>query len=307
MNEDKIKVFNGLHDQYQHLGLPTDQIDVNTDFTIFNLKDTITNLPFECPVHRLNFFVFAFIKSGTGIYTIDEQHFEMQPGTVYFTNPGHFRSYEWKGIEEVFLITLGESFLKENVHRDIFEEFPFLLTETFPARILTPEVFAELESIYLQIAKEYSNRSPYRTRIIGNLFVVLLLKIKELFWLDYNPIYEGNRSSHIVKNFKRQLEKHYRELSEGKVDRVLRIQDYAEAQSLHPNYLNSVIKTKTGKPVGIWISEKTITEAKSLLQHSSMSIKEIAFRLGFSELAHFSNYFKKHTGSSPATYRKTAF
>jgi len=33
----------------------------------------------------------------------------------------------------VFLITFTESFLKENVHREIFKEFPFLLAETvFP-------------------------------------------------------------------------------------------------------------------------------------------------------------------------------
>lgn len=305
MKEDKIQVFNNLHDQYTYLGLPTDLMDANTPFTIFNLKDAFKTLPYESPVHRLNFFVFAFIKNGIGTYTIDEQKFPMQPGTVYFTNPGHYRSYTWTEIEEVFLITLSESFLKENVHKDIFEEFPFLLTETFPARVLDSDTFEALEPIYLQIHKEYNTHSPYRTRIIGSLFVVLLLKLKELFWLDYNPIYEGNRSSLIVKNFKRLLEKHYRDLSNGKAEKMFRVQEYAEAQNLHPNYLSNVIKTKTGKPIGTWIAEKTIAEAKSLLQNSSISIKEIAYRLGFAELAHFSNYFKKHTDSSPAMFRKT--
>jgi AraC-like DNA-binding protein len=166
------------------------------------------------------------------------------------------------------------------------------------------QIFAELEGLYLQIHKEYRARSPYRMRIIANLFVVLLLKIKEYFWLDYNPIYEGNRSSHIVKNFKRLLEKHYRDLSEGKAERAFRVQEYADAQNLHPNYLSNVIKSKTGKPIGTWIAEKTIAEAKSLLHHSPVAIKEIAWRLGFAETAHFSNYFKKHTGQSPVTFRK---
>ncbi|WP_409035039.1 helix-turn-helix domain-containing protein [Mucilaginibacter sp. X4EP1] len=35
-----------------------------------------------------------------------------------------------------------------------------------------------------------------------------------------------------------------------------------------------------------------------------MSIKEIAYRLGFTELAHFSNYFKKYTHIAPAQFRK---
>jgi AraC-like DNA-binding protein len=82
------------------------------------------------------------------------------------------------------------------------------------------------------------------------------------------------------------------------------VQDYADEQNLHPNYLSNVIKSKTGKPIGTWIAEKTIAEAKSLLQNSSTSIKEIAFILGFSESSHFSNYFKKYTDTSPVLYRK---
>jgi len=303
--EEGNKVFNNLLDQYKHMGLPTDLIDEYTDFTIFNLKDAMhQRIPFKSPVHRLNFFVFVFIKNGFGVYSVDEQTVSLQPNTVYFTNPGHYRSYEWTAIDEVYLITMSESFLKENVHADIFEEFPFLLAETFPGRVVNPDLFSEFERLYLQIHAEYIGKSLYRTRIIANLFVVLLLKIKGCFWLDYNPIYEGNRSSLIVKNFKRLLEKHYRDLSDGKVERAFRVQEYADAQNLHPNYLSTVIKTKTGKPVGTWITEKTISEAKSLLQNSSISIKEIAYRLGFAELAHFSNYFKKHTDISPVQFRK---
>jgi AraC family transcriptional activator of pobA len=305
MREKETLIFNTLRDQYAHMGLSTDVMDAHTEFTIFNLNDVMGHaLPYISPVHRLNFFVFNFIKQGHGTYTIDEQSFDLRPGTAYFTNPGHLRSYRWDNVDEVYLITLSESFLKENVHADIFEEFPFLLIETFPCRVLSAEAFAEFEVLYRQIHAEYIHRSPFRTRIIANLFVVLLLKIKEYFWLDYNPIYEGNRSSLIVKNFKRLLERHYRDLTEGKVERAYRIQEYADAQHLHPNYLNNVIKAKTGKPVGTWITEKTIAESKSLLQNSAISIKEIAYRLGFGESAHFSNYFKKHTDISPAAYRR---
>ncbi len=305
MEEEKIPIFSALYDHFKHLGLPVDLIDLQTDFTIFNLKEVIQNLPFQAPLNRLNFFVFVFVKNGVGQYTIDEQQFELVPGTIYFTNPGHYRTYKWTVVEEVYLITLTESFLKENVHADIFEEFPFLLTETFPARVLNADLFTEFERLYLQILQEYNSHSPYRTRIIGSLFVVLLLKVKEYFWLDYNPIYEGNRSSQIVKNFKLLMEKHYRNLSDGKVERVFRVQEYADAQNLHPNHLSNVIKTKTGKPIGTWVAEKTIAEAKSLLQNSSISIKEISFRLGFTESAHFSNYFKKYTDTSPVAYRKS--
>jgi AraC family transcriptional activator of pobA len=301
--ENDKQIFNTLYDQYKHLGLPLEQIK-HTDFTVFNLKEINQPTPFKSPLSRLNFFVFAFIKSGDGDYTIDEQNYKLQPRAVYFTNPGHVRSFNWERIGDVYLFTLSESFLKENVHANIFDEFPFLLAETFPAKILAPEIFEEFDILYHQIRKEYNSESPYRYRIIGNLFVVILLKFKEHIWKDYNPIYEGNRSSEIVKNFKRLLEKHYRDLNSSAAERVFRVQDYADAQSLHPNYLSNVIKIKTGKTISTWIAEKTISEAKALLQNSQASIKEIAYRLGFTEATHFSNYFKKHTDTSPALFRK---
>jgi len=301
---EKKLIFDTLLKQYINFGLPTEGIDEKTEFTVHNLRDIHQEFPYVSKVFRPNFFSFVFVKDASGRYTTDDLTFDTVPGTIYFTNPGHYKSYTWNKINSAYLITLSETYLKENVHPDIFEEFPFLLAETVQPRVLNPEAFAEFEQLYMQINKEYLSNSPYRNRLIGNLFVVLLLKIKEYFWKDYNPIYEGNRSSQIVKEFKRTLEKHYRDLSNGLVEYAYRVQDYADAQSLHPNYLSNVIKIKTGKAIGTWISEKTIAEAKALLQNSSTSIKEIAFRLGFSEANHFSNYFKKHTGTTPVLHRR---
>lgn len=302
--EKNILSFRNFYETYNTMGLPVEAIDPAASFTIHNLKELHPELPFTSPGFRPNYFSFVFVKDADGKYTTDELNFPSVPGTIYFTNPGHFKSFEWYRIEEVYLITFTEQFLKENVHHDIFKEFPFLLAETVFPKVLKPAAFAEFEQLYQQIYKEYHAGSPYKQKIIGSLFVVLLLKIKEYFWNDYNPIYEGNRSSQIVKTFKKNLESHYRDLVKGKVDKTFRVQDYAALQNLHPSYLNNVIKSKTGKAVTAWIADKTIAEAKSLLQHSSMSVKEIAYLLGFMESTHFSNYFKKHVEASPAEYRK---
>lgn len=301
---EKIIVFKNLYDTYKNMGLPVSDIEPNGNFTINNLKDLHPRLPFTSTGFRPNYFSFVFVKDAKGKYTTDDQTFNTVPGTIYFTNPGHFKSFEWQEISDVELITFTETFLKENVHRDIFSEFPFLLAETVHPKTLNTEAFSEFEQLYTQIRKEYHAGSPYRNKIIGSFFVVLLLKIKEYFWSDYNPIYEGNRSSQIVKTFKRSLETHYRQLVQGKAEKALRVQDYANMQSLHVNYLSNVIKSKTGKTISTWITEKTIAEAKTLLQHTNAPVKEIAYLLGFSAVSHFSNYFRKYTGMSAAAFRK---
>ena len=84
-----------------------------------------------------------------------------------------------------------------------------------------------------------------------------------------------------------------------------KVQDYAQAQYLNPNYFSSVIKLKTGKTVNNWITEKIVAEAKSLLRRSSEPIQEVASLLGFKNAAHFSRFFKKHAEVSPSVFRKS--
>lgn len=304
MKNERIKVYDTLFDQYRDMGVTPEFHGDEKDFSIFRLQDVFRELPFSAETSRLNFFVFNFIKNGHGEYRVDDERYDLLPGSFYFTNPGHYRSYSWTEIKDVTLITFSEAFLKKYVHPQIFDQFPFLLAENFPVRRLQSEVFAQFETIYTQIYKEYATDCTYRNQQIGHLFVVLLLKIKQFFWDGYDPLSEGSRSSQIVKRFRNLLDSHYRNVSDGKAGAILRIQDYADDQHLHPNYLSTVIKTKTGRSIGAWIMEKNMAEARSLLRHSGLSIKEIAYRLGFSDPAHFSGYFKKNAGVTPAAYRK---
>jgi AraC family transcriptional activator of pobA len=293
-----------LYDLYKIMDLPLGQVDPKTGFTVHSLSETFATLPFKSISYRPDYFSFTFVKNARGKYVIDDMDFPTEPGMIYFTNPGNFRQFEWYQIEDAYLITFKESFLKEHVYHDVYKDFSFLLTETVQPKILRPSEFEEVEQLYHQIHKEQLGQSPYKNKIIGSLFVALLLKIKEYFWQDYNPIYEGNRGSMIVKVFKQNLENSFRDLLNGKIDKIPRAQDFAALQHLHPNYLSTVIKTKTGKAISTWIADKTMAEAKSLLQNSTKSIKEITYLLGFTEATHFSNYFKKHTDLSPAAYRK---
>lgn len=296
---------NSLFQLYQALHLSVELFDSGEGFTIFNLNEIGFELPYTSDSYRPNFFSFLFVKNGKGRYTIDEQTFEVEPHSIYFTNPSNYRTFSWTQIDDILLITFDETFLKKYIGEDVYTDFPFLLTETVRPRVVADHFFEEVAVINVEIVNEYRKNTASKYKIIGHLLAVILFKIREHIWVDYNPIYEGNRSSQIVISFKRILEQHYRDLSLGKADLAFRVQDYANALHLHPNYLSSVIKSKTGKNITAWIAEKTLTEAKSLLQNEDMTIKEISYRLGFSETSHFSNFFKKYEKTSPILYRKS--
>jgi AraC-like DNA-binding protein len=72
---------------------------------------------------------------------------------------------------------------------------------------------------------------------------------------------------------------------------------------VHVNHLNKVLKEITGKTTTEIISSRIIQEAKILLKQTNWNISEIAYSLGFDDLANFSNFFKKQTSFTPMAFR----
>ncbi|MCG8699921.1 MAG: helix-turn-helix domain-containing protein, partial [Bacteroidales bacterium] len=79
---------------------------------------------------------------------------------------------------------------------------------------------------------------------------------------------------------------------------------YAGLLNIHPNHLNSVVKTITGKTALNHIHNHLLQLAKAELAQTDSSVKEIAYSLHFDSPNNFSAFFKKHTGLTPLSYRK---
>ncbi|UKB78326.1 helix-turn-helix domain-containing protein [Chryseobacterium sp. MEBOG07] len=229
--------------------------------------------------------------------------FDLKPHTVNFTNINVPRAFSYENLDEVYIIIFEEIFLKKYIDNNVYEEFPFLLTEEVFPKLASLENFTAFEELYLQIYNEFHNKSR-NFKIIGHLFAALLHKYKDYYWENSEFQTEENSNSLIIESFKKLLDKHYQGLVNGTEDKIFQVKDYANALGFHPSYFSAMVKVKTGKPVSKWIAEKTISQSKLLLRNQSISIKEISYRLGFSVPGHFSSYFKKYAGISPKEYRR---
>jgi AraC family transcriptional activator of pobA len=83
----------------------------------------------------------------------------------------------------------------------------------------------------------------------------------------------------------------------------LTVGQFADKLQTTKEKLDELAKLHTGKTAQNVIYSLLISEAKRLLVYQDMSIKEIAYQLGFSDPFYFSNFFKKHVGESPKGYK----
>jgi len=82
------------------------------------------------------------------------------------------------------------------------------------------------------------------------------------------------------------------------------LKEAAERVHLNACYLSQLFKQKTGKNFVEYVTILRMQEAEKLLSRTSLRIYEIAERLGFCDISHFSNMFKKYSGYTPSEFRK---
>ena len=135
-----------------------------------------------------------------------------------------------------------------------------------------------------------------RRLLIRTLLQALFLEALEIYF-EGSPVEEipQSREDNIFNRFFHSLMQH--------CTRERKVTFYATEQHLSPNYFSSVVKAKTGRTAIQWIETASIVRAQHYLSTTSMSIKEIADAMNFTDQSTFGRYFRKHCGMSPTDYR----
>ena len=96
----------------------------------------------------------------------------------------------------------------------------------------------------------------------------------------------------------------FRDLLETNFTKLKSVKDYASKIFISEKRLGQATTKILGKLPKEMINERVLLEAKRLLVHSNLSIKEIGQELGFDDPAYFVRYFKKNTETTPVEFRE---
>ncbi len=87
---------------------------------------------------------------------------------------------------------------------------------------------------------------------------------------------------------------------------TLSLKEISQSLDVHPTYLSREFsKYFDDLSFGDYIRKLRIEKAITLLDDSEHSLAEIAYLTGFSDQSHFARIFKKTTGKSPLSYKKS--
>lgn len=184
----------------------------------------------------------------------------------------------------------------------ILDDLPIFQPGQLPVFQLSDEEVKEIEYIFRKMHKELGADYKYKYDLLRNLVMELIhygQKLQPMLALSTTQ----NASERISSLFIELLERQFPLESLNQKLNLRSPKDYADRLAVHVNHLNKVLKEVTGNTTTQLISSRVAQEAKILLKQTNWNIAEIAYTLGFDDLAHFSNFFKKQTSFTPATFR----
>jgi AraC family transcriptional regulator, transcriptional activator of pobA len=168
---------------------------------------------------------------------------------------------------------------------------------------LSNEQVVQIRGIYRKMFDEINSDYIHKYDVLRNLVFELLhfgMKIQPAIKSDKQHI---NASQRISTLFLELLERQFPIDENHQTFRLRSASDFSSQLNVHVNHLNRAVKETTGKTTSQIIGERILQEAKILMKHSAWTVSEIAYALGFTEVTHFNNFFKKHVQLSPLKFR----
>lgn len=273
-------------------------------FNVFDIAQTLFTFKKNCemPYNRRKYYKISLIR-GKNRAEYADKIISIKKNALLFATPKvpyHYVPEDENQSGSFCVFT--DDFFNKNQSQNILEDLPLFQPGAIPVFEIDDELADEIEMLFSKIKKEIDSDYAFKYDLIRNYVFELIHYGQKLQPADKTSTSQ-NASLRVVSLFIELLERQFPIESPDQRVQLKVAKDYAERLAIHVNYLNKNLKETTGKTTTEFIADRIIQEAKILLKQTKWNISEISYALGFEEVAHFSNFFKRKTSFAPLEFR----
>ena len=245
---------------------------------------------------------------GTLYIEQDDTQYEVSPGDVLLLLSGHrhggYRaseeelSFYWLHFtnNELYKIIDEKEFLSDIA---LLKNNPYFqgLENTAYIPIFSHIKDTSRINILCRQLLDFSNTEYYTKKIIDYLMTTLIFEISHQTVDYFLQHIANNKTSLVFSNMLGWIKIN--------LNNNISLEDVALKFNFNKNYLAKLFKQTMGVTMNDYISKLRMAKAKEMLIQSELSIKEIAFSLGFEDEKYFMRLFKKSELMTAKQYRNT--
>ncbi|PJJ08127.1 AraC-like DNA-binding protein [Flavobacterium sp. 1] len=282
-NIKKYTFKEGLPQEFEIVGIA----DLYKEF-----EDTLTT------PHRTGFYHIIWFQKGYPTHLVDFNPVKIEPNTLLFLNKDIVQRFDSKNNYDGKVILFTDSFFCKTENDIKFLRNSILFNDFFSISQIQVQKQSKLFTDLLeQMTDELQNvKDTFQADILQNLLQnFLLYSERERRKQNFTEIKQDADFDYVML-FKQLLETGYKNQK--------KVNYYAKEISITEKRLNLATTKVLGKTPKEIINDRIMLEAKRILAHTTESVKEITFNLGFEEPTNFIKYFKKHCFTTPVEFRE---
>jgi AraC family transcriptional activator of pobA len=269
-------------------------------FNVFKLDDFAGMHPKPVPYSRKDYYKISLIIGRNKIYYADKD-IEITKQALLFANPQI--PYNWESLDDEqsgYFCVFTPAFFHHFGNLKNYEAFQ---PNGAPIFELNDEQTEKMKEIFIRMFEEINSEYVHKYDALRNLVFDILHQTNKMQPAKRIEKQEVNASHRISILFLELLERQFPIEDIRQRISFRTASDFADQLSIHVNHLSRAVKEITEKTTSQIIAERLLQEAKILLKQTDWNVSEIAFALGFTEVTHFNNFFKKHLNINPTKFR----
>ncbi|MEN7547571.1 helix-turn-helix transcriptional regulator [Rapidithrix thailandica] len=247
-----------------------------------------------------NWYAIVWLRQGEGRYFIDFKEYPFAPDTLILISKNQNTSFEFTTPDSEYVVITFAQELLNHSSEDIQLLLSFCIREHYEGKQILKTNGQDsnyLDGLLEQLRFIPESWNPDMKKASAYHLIQLFLLYCNHLKTNQQKDLEGVSHSEAIRQFTKLLESNFKNTQS--------VHYYTDHLNLTYNSLSRYTAQYCQQTPKEIIVERVILEIKRLLAGSKMSVKEIAYHLGFDEPTNMVKYFKKYTGITPASFRES--